>query len=109
MFVQKNNIRCSLIEEGTGTYKTEKENPVVNINFYSEIINSIILFHYPDLKFENVYGTYPILLKKKFNAQKFVEFKGAPSVKSSTRIDNVIHKYSITRDDIIYANQKVFD
>ncbi|HDV9487274.1 TPA: poly-alpha-2,8 sialosyl sialyltransferase, partial [Escherichia coli] len=49
---------------------------------------------------------YPILLKKKFNAQKFVEFKGAPSVKSSTRIDNVIHKYSITRDDIIYANQK---
>ena len=67
---KKNNIRCSLIEEGTGTYKTEKENPVVNINFYSEIINSIILFHYPDLKFENVYGTYPILLKKKFNAQK---------------------------------------
>ena len=32
---KKNNIRCSLIEEGTGTYKTEKENPVVNINFYS--------------------------------------------------------------------------
>ncbi|EJB6585946.1 poly-alpha-2,8 sialosyl sialyltransferase [Escherichia coli] len=103
---KKNNIRCSLIEEGTGTYKTEKKKPLVNINFYSWIINSIILFHYPDLKFENVYGTFPNLLKEKFDAKKIFEFKTIPLVKSSTRMDNLIHKYRITRDDIIYVSQR---
>lgn len=65
---KKSNIRRSLVEEGVGIYKTEKENPVANINLYLEAISSIILLHHPDLKFKNTYDTYLILLKKKFNA-----------------------------------------
>ncbi|EFF2407127.1 poly-alpha-2,8 sialosyl sialyltransferase, partial [Escherichia coli] len=61
---------------------------------------------YPDLKFENVYGTFPNLLKEKFDAKKIFEFKTIPLVKSSTRMDNLIHKYRITRDDIIYVSQR---
>lgn len=103
---KKNNIRCSLIEEGTGTYKKLSQSSFANVNFFSGYFNAIKSFRYPDLRYEKVYGSFPELLKERFQAKEFIEFNNAPSAKLSPKVNIVIGKYNLTSHDIIYVNQK---
>lgn len=105
LFKQK-NIRCSLIEEGTGTYKRISQSRLANINLFSGYLNAMKSFRYPDLRYEKVYGSFPELLKETFQAKEFVEFTNVPSVKLSPKVSMVISKYNLTSHDIIYVNQK---
>lgn len=103
---KKMNVRCSLIEEGTGTYKKISQSRLANINLLSDYLNAIKSFRYPDLRYERVYGAFPDLLKERFQAKEFVEFTNAPSVKFSPKVSLIISKYNLTSHDIIYVNQK---
>lgn len=100
------NIRCSVIEEGTGTYKKMTQSKIATFNTPFNYLNAVKAFKYPDLRFEKVYASFPDLLKDKFQAKEFVEFTNVPPTKLSPKVNSAIDKYNLTSDDIIYVNQK---
>lgn len=103
---KNNNIRCSLIEEGTATYKKKYQSMIAGLNLYIPYLNVLKSFYYPSLSFERVYCSFPNLLKNKFQAKLFVEYTNISSTKLPSNFTAVIDNYHLSKNDIIYVNQK---
>lgn len=106
--LNKKNIKVNLVDEGTGTYKKIKKTliqkaPRSGITY----IDAIIDFHRPAIKFNELFVSFPSLIDKAFRYKKINQFfLHSGGVTINNRISNLVKKYNITQNDIIYVNQR---
>ncbi|WGE63021.1 alpha-2,8-polysialyltransferase family protein [Actinobacillus equuli subsp. haemolyticus] len=114
-------IEVNLIEEGTATYKynsLKEANFLINsslsakerktaffirtLPIFKELRPALSLFH----NFKKVYAVFPELLKNTFSFKEGKEFFLYSDIEANKNILDIIRRYEISSNDIIFLNQR---
>ncbi len=115
-YASTQNIILHLIEEGTAIYKEDRQ----SYNYSKkEKLHYLLIKYSPffkDLKvslkryrkFDNIYVSFPKLIRDKFDAKNIEYFFSYEkvSIEEEKNINKVIEKYSISSSDMVYVNQR---
>ncbi|EFR48820.1 Alpha-2,8-polysialyltransferase (POLYST) [Helicobacter canadensis MIT 98-5491] len=114
-YMKQKGVLINLLEEGTATYKFELKNgkihvnaPAVRMGRYTEIfctlsgIKNMLLVG----EFNKIYAAFPEKLRGIFKANEIILFFAHINIKPSANLVEIIEKYKITGDDIIFVSQR---